>query len=244
VTHVFHLAAQAGVRKSWGRDFATYVTHNIEGTQRLLEALKDRTIDRFVYASSSSVYGDEVEIPMREDAVPKPVSPYGVTKLAAEHLCTLYHVNYGVPAVSLRYFTVYGPRQRPDMGFHRFLRAAHLGEPIAVFGDGEQTRDFTFVADTVAATMAAGRQGRPGAVYNIGGGSRVSVNQVLALVERVAGRPLVLRRESAQKGDMRDTFADTTRARTELGFAPSKSLESGLAAENEWLAGLLAASKS
>jgi nucleoside-diphosphate-sugar epimerase len=244
VTHVFHLAAQAGVRKSWGRDFATYTTHNIEGTQRLLESVKGRPIERLVYASSSSVYGDAAAIPMREDAVPQPVSPYGVTKLAAEHLCTLYHANYGVPAVSLRYFTVYGPRQRPDMGFHRFLRAANLGEPIALYGDGEQTRDFTFVADAVAATMAAGRQGHPGGVYNIGGGSRVSINQVLALVEKVVGRPLVLRREPAQKGDMRDTFADTTRARTELGFAPSKSLESGLTAENDWLAGLLAASKS
>ena len=240
VTHVFHLAAQAGVRKSWGSEFATYITHNIDGTQRLLEAVKERPIERLVYASSSSVYGDDVEIPMRETAVPRPVSPYGVTKLAAEHLCTLYHLNYGVPAVSLRYFTVYGPRQRPDMGFHRFLRAAHQGQPIAVYGDGEQTRDFTFVADAVAATVAAGRQGRPGGVYNIGGGSRVSVNEVLEIVERVAGRKLVLRREPAQKGDMRDTFADTTRARTELGFAPSKSLEAGLAAESEWLAGMLA----
>ena len=244
VTHVFHLAAQAGVRKSWGREFATYITHNIEGTQRLLEAVKGRSIERLVYASSSSVYGDAVAMPMREEAVPQPVSPYGVTKLAAEHLCTLYHANYGVPAVSLRYFTVYGPRQRPDMGFHRFLRAAHLGEPIALYGDGEQTRDFTFVADAVSATIAAGRQGRPGGVYNVGGGSRVSINQVLALVEKVVGRPLVLRREPAQEGDMRNTFADTTRARTELGFAPSKSLESGLAAENDWLAERLAASKS
>ena len=244
VTHVFHLAAQAGVRKSWGQDFGTYITQNIEATQRLLEAVKGRSIERLVYASSSSVYGDDVVIPMREDAVPRPVSPYGVTKLAAEHLCTLYHANYGVPAVSLRYFTVYGPRQRPDMGFHRFLRAAHLGEPIALYGDGEQTRDFTFVADIVAATIAAGLRGRPGGVYNIGGGSRVSINHVLALVEQVVGRPLVVRREAAQKGDMRDTFADTTRARTELDFAPSKSLESGLSAENEWLAGLVAASKS
>jgi nucleoside-diphosphate-sugar epimerase len=244
VTHVFHLAAQAGVRKSWGRDFSTYTTDNVDATQRLLEAVKDRPLAKFVYASSSSVYGDLVSIPMLEESILQPVSPYGVTKLAAEHLCHLYYLNYNVPAVSLRYFTVYGPRQRPDMGFHRFLRAAHTGQPIAIYGDGEQTRDFTYVADAVAATMAAGDRGRPGAVYNIGGGSRVSVNHVLALIERIVGRPLNLRHEPPQKGDMRDTFADTTRARTDLGFAPSKSLESGLTAESEWLARLLAISHS
>jgi UDP-glucose 4-epimerase len=241
VTHVFHLAAQAGVRKSWGQDFAAYTSHNIEGTQRLLEAVKDRPIARLVYASSSSVYGDAATIPMREDGTPHPVSPYGVTKLAAEHLCGLYHASYGVPAVSLRYFTVYGPGQRPDMGFHRFLRAAHLGDTITIYGDGEQTRDFTFVSDAVAATLAAGERGQPGGVYNIGGGSRVSINQVLAMIERVTGRSLRVRREADQRGDMRDTFADTSRAKADLGFAPSKALESGLAAESEWMAALLAA---
>jgi len=161
-THVFHLAAQAGVRRSWGRDFAIYTGNNIEATQRLLEACVGRPVERFVYASSSSVYGDSTILPAREDALPQPVSPYGVTKLAAEHLCGLYHVNYGVPAVSLRYFTVYGPRQRPDMAFHRFLRAIILDQPITLYGDGEQTRDFTYVHDV---TAAAGRRhdGRPGA---------------------------------------------------------------------------------
>jgi UDP-glucose 4-epimerase len=177
-THVFHLAAQAGVRKSWGRDFAVYTVNNVEATQVLLEAACGiPTLERIVYASSSSVYGDRVAMPMREDALPQPVSPYGVTKLAAEQLCYLYHANFGVPTVSLRYFTVYGPRQRPDMGFHKFLRAAIRGEPITVYGDGEQTRDFTFVHDAVAATVAAGVQGVAGRVYNIGGGSRVSINQ-------------------------------------------------------------------
>lgn len=239
VTHVFHLAAQAGVRGSWGDQFRTYTTNNVDATQRLLEAVKDRPIERLVYASSSSVYGDVAAIPMREDAYLQPVSPYGVTKLAAEHLCHLYYLNYGVPTVSLRYFTVYGPRQRPDMGFHRFIRAALTGAPISLFGDGEQTRDFTFVADIVAATMAAGDRGRPGAVYNIGGGSRVTINQVLDLIGRLTGRPLNIRRLPAEKGDMRDTFADTTRARTDLGFAPSHSLESGLAAECAWLSTVL-----
>jgi nucleoside-diphosphate-sugar epimerase len=204
--------------------------------------VKERPLERFVYASSSSVYGDAATIPMREDAAPHPVSPYGVTKLAAEHLCNLYQASYGVPAVSLRYFTVYGPGQRPDMGFHRFLRAAHLGDTITVYGDGGQTRDFTFVADAVAATMAAGERGKPGVVYNIGGGSRVSINEVLAMIERVTGRALRVRREAEQRGDMRDTFADTSRAKTDLGFAPSKPLETGLAAESEWLAALLATS--
>jgi nucleoside-diphosphate-sugar epimerase len=172
---------------------------------------------------------------MTEDALPQPVSPYGVTKLAAEQLCHLYHVNHGVPAVALRYFTVYGPRQRPDMAFHRFFRAALEGRPITIFGDGEQTRDFTFVADAVAATLSAGDRGSPGRVYNIGGGSRVSVNQVLDLVARIAGRVLDIRYEAPQKGDMRDTFADTRRARADLGFSPSVALEQGLEAEYRWL---------
>jgi len=244
VTHVFHLAAQAGVRKSWGQDFTVYTSHNVDATQRLLEAVKDRQIARFVYASSSSVYGDLVAIPMVEESLLQPVSPYGVTKLAAEHLCHLYYVNYGVPTVSLRYFTVYGPRQRPDMAFNRFIRAAYTNTPITLYGDGEQTRDFTFVADAVAATAAAGDQGRSGAVYNIGGGSRVTVNEVLDLVGRLTHRPLDVRREPPQKGDMRDTFADTTRARADLGFAPTHTLESGLAAECDWLAHRLNVSRS
>jgi UDP-glucose 4-epimerase len=241
VTHVFHLAGQPGVRKSWGQDFATYTSDNVDATQRLLEAAKavGGRLERFVYASSSSVYGDDVAIPMREDARVSPVSPYGVTKLAAEHLCHLYAVNHGLPTVSLRYFTVYGPRQRPDMAFHRFISAALEGTPITLFGDGGQTRDFTFVGDIVAATMAAGDRGRPGAVYNIGGGSRVSMTEIIGLVELVTGRPLHVVREGAQKGDMRDTFADTSRARAEIGFAPATSLADGLAAEAAWLAGSL-----
>jgi UDP-glucose 4-epimerase len=234
-THVFHLAAQAGVRKSWGRDFRVYTEHNVDASQRLLEACVGRPLHRFVYASSSSVYGDNVSIPMRENALPQPVSPYGVTKLAAEQLCHLYHVNHGVPASSLRYFTVYGPRQRPDMGFHRFITAAIAGDPIHLYGDGEQTRDFTFVRDAVAATAAAGNRGVPGRSYNIGGGSRVSINHVLDIIGRVVGRPLDVRREPTQKGDMRDTFADTTLARADLGFAPTVSLEEGIEAEYRWL---------
>ena len=234
-THVFHLAAQAGVRKSWGRDFDVYTANNIEATQVLLEACVGTKIERLVYASSSSVYGDDTPLPMRETALPAPLSPYGVTKLAAEHLCNLYHANHGVPCVSLRYFTVYGPRQRPDMAFHRFLRAAIASQPITLYGDGEQTRDFTFVADAATATAAAAARGVPGRVYNIGGGSRVSVNRVLDIVGRIAGRRLDVRREGVQKGDMRDTYADTSRARVDLGFAPTVTIEEGLAAEYEWM---------
>ena len=235
VTHVFHLAAQAGVRKSWGRDFDVYTKNNIEATQRLLEALAGVSIERFVYASSSSVYGDEVRLPMREDAYLQPLSPYGVSKLAAEHLAHLYWVNHGVPAVSLRYFTVYGPRQRPDMAFQRFFTAVQQGRPITVYGDGEQTRDFTFVGDAVAATIAAGNQGVPGRVYNIGGGSRVTMNHVLDLISKVTGRPVAIEREPKQKGDMRHTYADTSAARRDLGFAPRVTLEEGLTQQYRWI---------
>lgn len=238
-THVFHLAAQAGVRKSWGREFNIYTTNNIEATQMLLESCVGRPLERLVYASSSSVYGDLVAMPMREDALPQPVSPYGVSKLAAEQLCQLYFVNFGVPAVSLRYFTVYGPRQRPDMAFHRFIRATLERTPISLYGDGEQTRDFTFVDDAVTATIAAGTQGVPGGVYNIGGGSRVSVNEVLAMIGRLAGLEPIVSRDPAQKGDMRHTYADTSRARADLGYRPSVDLERGLAAELSWLTEIL-----
>jgi UDP-glucose 4-epimerase len=235
VTHVFHLAAQAGVRRSWGKEFQVYTGLNVDSTQRLLEACVDRKLERVVYASSSSVYGDDVQIPMVETALPQPVSPYGVTKLAAEQLCHLYFVNYGVPTVSLRYFTVYGPRQRPDMGFHRFFTAVQAGRPLIQFGDGLQTRDFTFVADAVSATAAAAVRGVPGRVYNIGGGSRVSLKDVFELIARVSGRPVTIDQHGPQKGDMRDTYADTSRAKADLGFAPSVTLEAGLRAMWQWM---------
>ncbi|MGQ0732675.1 MAG: NAD-dependent epimerase/dehydratase family protein [Acidobacteriota bacterium] len=235
VSHVFHLAAQAGVRRSWGRDFRTYTTLNVDATQVLLEACVGRSLERVVYASSSSVYGDEVTLPMREDAMVQPLSPYGVTKLAAEHLCHLYYVNHGVPTVSLRYFTVYGPRQRPDMGFHRFMRAVLDGRPLQQYGDGLQTRDFTFVGDAVTATAAAAVRGTPGGVYNIGGGSRVSLREVFDMIARVSGTAIAIDLQPPQKGDMRDTYADTARARADLGFAPAVTLEHGLQAMWQWM---------
>ncbi len=239
-THIFHLAAQAGVRKSWGRDFAIYSVNNIEATQLLLEAATSMpSLERLVYSSSSSVYGDRVAMPMREDALPEPVSPYGVSKLAAEQLCYLYYANFGVPAVSLRYFTVYGPRQRPDMAFHKFLRATIKGEAITLYGDGDQTRDFTFISDAVNANVLAATRGVAGRVYNIGGGSRVSVNDVLAMIERVTGQRPRVNVDPVQKGDMRHTYADTSRAHADLGYAPTVGLEAGLAAEYQWLTGIL-----
>ena len=235
VTHVFHLAGQAGVRKSWGRDFDVYTRDNVQATQRLLEALVGLPIQKYVYSSSSSVYGDDVPLPMREDTYLQPVSPYGVTKLAGEHLGNLYNANHGIPAVSLRYFTVYGPRQRPDMAFHKFLTAVRDGLPIAVYGDGEQTRDFTYVADIVAANISAADRGRPGSVYNIGGGSRVTLNEVLELIGKVTGKPVNVQREPRKKGDMRHTYADTSAARRDLDFTAKVNLAAGLEQQYRWL---------
>lgn len=232
---VYHLAAQAGVRASWGREFERYTEANVLGTQRLLEAAVTAGVPRMVYASSSSVYGDSEALPLREDSPCRPVSPYGVTKLAAEHLCHLYARNMGLPVVSLRYFTVYGPRQRPDMAFHRFLKACRDGVPLTVYGDGRQTRDFTYIDDIMAATRAAAETGRAGTAYNVGGGERVALNDVLDLIGQVTGRKVEARREAAQKGDMRDTFADTEAARRDLGFRPTVALREGLAQEWKWL---------
>jgi UDP-glucose 4-epimerase len=235
VTHVFHLAGQPGVRKSWGNDFDVYIRDNIQATQRLLEAVAGMPIQKYVYSSSSSVYGNDVPLPMREDTYLQPLSPYGVTKLAGEHLGNLYLANHGVQTVSLRYFTVYGPRQRPDMAFHRFLTAVRDGKPITVYGDGEQTRDFTFVSDIVAANLAAAERGRAGSVYNIGGGSRVTLKHVLELIRAVTGKAVAIQREPEQKGDMRHTYADTSAARRDLDFTPRVALENGLDQQYRWL---------
>ena len=236
---VFHLAAQAGVRASWGEDFHLYTANNIDATQRLLEAaaLSPHPLKAFIVASSSSVYGDAETLPMREDGPTRPISPYGVTKLACEALCYLYEKSYGVPTVALRYFTVFGPRQRPDMAFHRFIRAMLDGAPIHIFGDGEQTRDFTYVTDAVEATLAAAERGRPGMVYNVGGGARVTINDTIEMLARASGVTPTLQYEAVELGDMRHTVADTTRAREELGWKPTFELEEGLAHQVSWLKG-------
>jgi UDP-glucuronate 4-epimerase len=232
---VFHLAGEPGVRASWGSRFDRYTHHNVQATQRLLEAARDTGV-KFVYASSSSVYGDALTLPTREDETPRPLSPYGVTKLAAEHLCVLYGEEHDVDTVALRYFSVYGPRQRPDMAFRRFCEAIHAGQPIEVFGDGRQTRDFTYVDDIVAATRAAAEADTaPGRVFNVGGGNRTSLRCALEVLAGIAGRPLDIRHHERESGDVLDTGADTTRAQAELGFSPRTSLADGLAAELEWV---------
>jgi len=233
---VFHLAAQAGVRSSWGAQFAVYVRNNIEATQRLLEAAKEaRSLGKIIFASSSSVYGLTRDLPMAESSVPRPISPYGVTKLAAEQLCALYHANFGLPTVSLRFFTVYGPGQRPDMAFHKFFKAILAGQSLPVYGNGRQTRDFTYVDDIVDACLAALRRGKAGGVYNIGGGHRETLNRLISLFKRVCGRPVRVAREGNQKGDVPHTFADIDLARRELNFGPKMALEEGLRREWEWV---------
>lgn len=232
---VYHQAAQAGVRASWGDDFRIYSDNNVFATQRLLEACRAASPAKFVYASSSSIYGDTDDLPMRETSRPQPVSPYGVTKLAAEHLTWLYWKNYGLPTVSLRYFTVYGPRQRPDMAFHRFIKAVLTGDRIRLFGDGAQSRDFTYVDDIVAANVAAASGDVAGQVFNVGGGSRTTVNDVITAIGEIVGREPVVENLEVQKGDVRHTAADTSRARAALGYAPRVPLRTGLEREVAWV---------
>jgi UDP-glucose 4-epimerase len=237
--YVFHLAAQPGVRASWGKEFEQYTHNNILATQILLESCKKSGIQKFVFASSSSVYGDTTDLPMREDGLARPVSPYGMSKLAGEHLCYLYESVFGVPAVSLRYFTVYGPRQRPDMGFHIFMRALLTGTELPLYDDGEQSRDFTFVSDIVRGTIAAALYPGSGDVFNLGGGCRTTLNQVLKTVERISGRKMKLRKLPHQAGDVRHTSAELARARDKLGFTPEIGLEDGLTQEWKWLVKIL-----
>ena len=234
---VFHQAAQAGVRASWGQGFGDYTERNINATQCMLEAAKHASgLQRFVFASTSSVYGNAETLPTPESVCPQPISPYGITKLAAEQLCWLYWQNFGVPATALRYFTVYGPRQRPDMAFHKFFRAALAGEPIAVYGDGRQTRDFTFISDAVAANLAAAQAPEAvGQAINVGGGSRVALTEVLDAIERTVGRSLQRRYAERAMGDARHTGADVSRAHQVLDYRPQVPLESGLQQQWAWM---------
>ncbi len=232
---VFHQAGQPGVRLSWANDFSTYLDRNVLATQRLLEAVKDHPVDRLVYASSSSVYGNAASYPTTETDLPQPHSPYGVTKLAAEHLCYLYAENWGLSVAALRYFTVYGPRQRPDMAIGRFVDAIRAGRPVTVYGDGSQVRDFTYVGDVVDANLAAAATATtpPGPV-NIAGGGSSSVNDLLDLIGESCGRPVERITEPAQPGDVRRTGGTTELARETLGWEPATSLVDGVAAHVEW----------
>ena len=231
---VFHLAGRPGVRPSWGPDFDRYVHDNIVATQRLLEILSEVQLDRFVFASSSSVYGDAEVFPTKESTLPRPVSPYGMTKLAAEHLAFVYMRNFNVPATALRYFTVYGPRQRPDMAFHRFMDALVENREIEIFGDGEQTREFTYVSDAVDGTVKAASADVVGQVINLGGGSRVTVNRVIDTLEEISGIEARRKYLPAAPGDPRHTGASINQARDRLAWEPRVSLREGLTRQWEW----------
>jgi nucleoside-diphosphate-sugar epimerase len=226
---VIHLAGQPGVRLSWAEHFHVYVERNITASQRVLEAARRTAVPRLVLASSSSVYGNASEYPTSEAALTRPFSPYGVTKLAMEQLAGAYVANWGVPVVALRYFTVYGPGQRPDMAMHTFIRRTAAGLPVTVFGDGEQVRDFTYASDAAAATVAAATADLPaGTVLNVSGGSSSTVNDVLQLVAKSVGREVAVRREPEQPGDVRATGGAIDRARTLLHWEPAVPLEEGI----------------
>jgi UDP-glucuronate 4-epimerase len=225
---VFHLAAQPGVRASWGAEFDVYLRDNVLATQRVLEAARDAGVGRVVFTSSSSVYGEAERYPTSEGDPPRPISPYGVSKLTAEHLCRLYLRQFGVPTVTLRYFTIFGPGQRPDMAFSRFIDAALEDRPLTVLGDGLQSRDFTYVDDAVTATIAAATRGEPGEAYNVAGGAQTTVLDVIGHLKRLVGRSLEVRHQGAAAGDVRRTGADTAKARADLNYEPKTSLEQGL----------------
>jgi UDP-glucose 4-epimerase len=233
--YVFHLAAQPGVRSSWGEEFFHYAHNNILATQLLLEACKRVKVQKFVYASSSSVYGDTDDLPMRESGGTRPVSPYGVSKLAAEHLCYLYWKAFGIPTVSLRFFTVYGPRQRPDMFFHILMRRLLVDEEVPLYDDGEQSRDFTYCADIVAGLIAAAFYPGSGDVFNLGGGGEITLLNAIKLVEKISGRKAKLKRFDRQRGDVRHTRANLDHAREKLAYDPLISLDEGLAREWKWI---------
>ena len=232
---VFHQSGQPGVRASWDDGFAGYVDQNVLVTQRMLEAARHHTLRRFVFASSSSVYGNAASYPVSESDLPRPQSPYGVTKLAAEHLCGVYARAWGVPTISLRYFTVYGPRQRPDMAIHRLIESALTREPFPMYGDGSQVRDFTYVGDVVDANLlAADSDAPPGSVVNISGGSTVTLAEVIALIGDLDGRPMPVDRHEAQPGDVERTDGRIEAAASLLGWSPRTPLRQGLAQQLAW----------
>lgn len=231
---VFHLAAQPGVRASFGEGFAGYVRNNVLATQRVLEAALETGCRRVVWASSSSVYGEALSYPCAESQSTAPRSPYGATKRACEDVAAIY-CGLGLETVGLRYFTVYGPRQRPDMAFRRLCEAVVTGATFPLYGDGRQSRDFTFVADAVDATVRAGVAESPLPIYNVGGGEEATMEEVLALISELADEPLRLARHGAERGDVRRTSAETTLARTTLGWEPQVGLRTGLAEELAWV---------
>lgn len=228
VDFVFHQAGQPGVRGSWGANFNKYLQNNILATQYLLEIIKDYDIKKFIFASSSSIYGNTGCLPMKESQIPQPYSPYGVSKLAAEQLCLLYHENYRVPTIALRYFTVYGPRQRPEMAISSFIKTILEGKPISIYGDGNQRRDFTYVEDIIQANLLAAESSLTGEVFNVGGGKPEKLIDVVRILEQILNKKVLLSFSTKRKGDVRDTFADISKIQENLGFIPSYALEEGL----------------
>jgi nucleoside-diphosphate-sugar epimerase len=231
---VFHLAGQPGVQPSWGDHFDRYVKDNIVATQRVLEAMRGEGAPRLVFASSWSVYGEAEMFPTKESALPRPVSPYGMTKLAAEHLAFVYMRNFAIPVTTLRYFTVYGPRQRPDMAFHLFMERIVDDQEIEIYGDGEQTREFTYISDAVDGTVKAASADVVGQVINLGGGSRGTMNRVLDTLEDITRLKSRRRYVPAAPGDPRHTGASINVAREKLGWEPRVSLREGLTRQWEW----------
>jgi UDP-glucose 4-epimerase len=234
VDYIFHLAAQPGVRASWSKFFKIYVKNNIESTQKLLEFYKNKKILKFVYASSSSVYGD-TETPMREDSTPRPISPYGVTKLAAENLCNSYQKNYRIPAISLRYFTVYGPRQRPDMAVYRFIENILRGKEIIVYGDGNHKRDLIFVSDVIEATIVAAQSDLIGEVFNVGSGCNTSINELISIIGKINDKGTNVRYFESQKGDVKETLADISKIKELMDWRPKIDVAEGLRRQIEWM---------
>jgi nucleoside-diphosphate-sugar epimerase len=232
--YIFHEAACAGVRNSWGKHFSNYVKNNVLTTQRILETSKELSIKKLLFASSSSVYGNVENIPTKEETICRPISPYGITKLTAEALCRSYHENFGIPVVMLRYFTVYGSRQRPDMAFHKFIKAIFESKEVEIYGDGQQTRDFTHVSDIVNANIVA-MHAPDGEVFNIGGGSRVILRDVISIIEKKVGKKAIIRNKEIQKGDVRNTWSDLSKAQTILGYNPETKIEKGLEDEIDWV---------
>jgi nucleoside-diphosphate-sugar epimerase len=232
---VYHLAGMPGVRSSWGKDFDPYVTHNILATQRLLEAAKHQPLQKFIYASTSSVYGERSG-KVAEDTCPSPLSPYGITKLTGEHLCRVYHNSYDLPLVIVRFFTVYGPRQRPDMAFHRFISQILNGDPLTVYGDGLQSRDFTYISDCVAGTAAAlYKENIIGETVNIGGRERASVQEVITVIEQLTGKKANIHYSPKVSGEPKHTWADISKAVALLDYDPEVTLREGIGREIEYI---------
>ena len=234
--YFFHISAQPGVRASWGNEFMTYVKNNISVTQKILESLKNNTtLKKFIFASSSSVYGNQSGIMDENTSSTRPISPYGVTKLAGENLVNLYFKNYGIPTISLRYFTVYGPKQRPDMAFTRFFYSIIKEQKFTIFGNGEQTRDFTYVDDVINATINAATSDHVGEILNIGGGSIFSLTQITEFMKEITKKELQIDFKEEQKGDVKHTNADISKSKRLINYKSNTDIKYGLTQQYEYI---------